>query len=133
MTRSSGVPAATGARVAGRFAQVRMVALVECGTHAVVDAELDGCRVGEVTLAVRVARSAGPGMLVLPRSGVPRGAAVACRGRHRGAPAVAGAGQPGAGRRAGAAGRVLAVAPGRGRRPACPAVPGPGSGGRLRP
>jgi hypothetical protein len=49
----------------GAFPQVRMVALVECGTHAVVDAELDGCRVGEVTLAARVARSAGPGMLVL--------------------------------------------------------------------
>jgi hypothetical protein len=60
-----------------------MVALVECGTHAVVDAELDGSRVGEVTLAARVARSAGPGMLVLPRPGVPWGAAVACRGRHR--------------------------------------------------
>jgi hypothetical protein len=54
----------------------------------------------------------GPGMLVLPRSGVPRGAAVACRGRHRGVPAVAGAGQPGAGRRAGAAGRVLAACAG---------------------
>src|SRR5512132_2461705 len=85
MTRSSGVPAATGARVAGRFAQVRMVALVECGTHAVVDAELDGCRVGEVTLAARVARSAGPGMLVLPRPeflGAPRWRAVAATGAH---------------------------------------------------
>jgi hypothetical protein len=49
----------------GAFPQVRMVALVECGTHAVVDAELDGCRVGEVTLAARLVRSAGPGMLVL--------------------------------------------------------------------
>jgi hypothetical protein len=86
-----------------------MVALVECGTHAVVDAELDGSRVGEVTLAARVARSAGPGMLVLPRPGVPRvprWRAVAATGAHLG---VAGAGQPGAGRRAGAAGRVLAV------------------------
>jgi Insertion element 4 transposase N-terminal len=91
-TRSSGVPAASGARVAGRCAPVRMVALVECGTHAVVDAELDGCRVGEVTLAARVARSAGPGMLLLPRPGVPRGAAVARRGRHRAAPA---SGEPG--------------------------------------
>jgi hypothetical protein len=35
------------------------------GTHAVVDAELDGCGVGEVTLAARVVRLAGPGMLVL--------------------------------------------------------------------
>jgi Insertion element 4 transposase N-terminal len=70
-TRRWGVPAPTGARGAGRFAQVRMAALVECGTHAVVDAELDGCRVGEVTLAARLVRSAGPGMLVLPRPGVP--------------------------------------------------------------
>ena len=61
-----------------------MVALVECGTHAVVDAELDGCRVGEVTLAARLVRSVGPGMLLLPRPGVPGSAAVAgvCRNRR---------------------------------------------------
>lgn len=47
------------------FPQVRMAALVECGTHAVLDAELDGCRVGELTLSARLVRSAGPGMLVL--------------------------------------------------------------------
>jgi Insertion element 4 transposase N-terminal len=66
------------------FPQVRMVALVECGTHAVVDAELDGCRVGEVTLAARLVRSVGPGMLVLADRGVPGGAAVAgvCRNRR---------------------------------------------------
>jgi hypothetical protein len=69
----------------GAFPQVRMVALVECGTHAVVDAELDGCRVGEVTLAARVARSAGPGMLVLADReflGVPLWRAVAATGAH---------------------------------------------------
>jgi Insertion element 4 transposase N-terminal/Transposase DDE domain len=69
----------------GAFPQVRMVALVECGTHAVVDAELAGCRVGETTLAVRVARSAGPGMLVLADReflGVPRWRAVATTGAH---------------------------------------------------
>jgi hypothetical protein len=49
----------------GAFPQVRMVALVECGTHAILDAELDGCRVGETTLAARLVRSLGPGMLVL--------------------------------------------------------------------
>ena len=42
-----------------------MAALVECGTHAVLDSELDGCRIGEVTLSARLVRSAGPGMLVL--------------------------------------------------------------------
>ncbi|MGP4003823.1 IS4 family transposase [Streptomyces sp. 8N706] len=47
------------------FPQVRMAALVECGTHAVLDAELEGCRVGEVTLSARLVRSTGPGMLVL--------------------------------------------------------------------
>ncbi|QIY60105.1 IS4 family transposase [Streptomyces sp. RPA4-5] len=47
------------------FVQVRMAALVECGTHAVLDAELEGCRVGELTLSARLVRSAGPGMLVL--------------------------------------------------------------------
>jgi hypothetical protein len=49
-----------------------------------VDAELDGCRVGEVTLAARVARSAGPGMLVLADRefcGVPL-RAVAATGAH---------------------------------------------------
>ncbi|UQA94457.1 transposase domain-containing protein [Streptomyces halobius] len=47
------------------FPQVRMAALVECGTHAVLDAELDGCRVGELTLSARLVRSTGPGMVVL--------------------------------------------------------------------
>ncbi|MGB8946687.1 MAG: hypothetical protein WCD21_41605 [Streptomyces sp.] len=32
------------------FPQVRMACLVETGTHLVLDAELAGCRTGEVTL-----------------------------------------------------------------------------------
>jgi DDE family transposase len=62
-----------------------MVALVECGTHAVLDAELDGCRVGETTLAARLVRSVGPGMLVLADReflGVPLWRAVAATGAH---------------------------------------------------
>ncbi|WP_327669583.1 MULTISPECIES: IS4 family transposase [unclassified Streptomyces] len=47
------------------FVQVRMAALVEVGSHAVLDAELAGCRTGEVTLAGRLPRSCGPGQLVL--------------------------------------------------------------------
>ncbi|MEU9015378.1 IS4 family transposase [Streptomyces sp. NPDC048479] len=47
------------------FVQVRMAALVEVGSHAVLDAELAGCRTGEVTLVGRLTRSAGPGQLVL--------------------------------------------------------------------
>ncbi|MFE1522310.1 hypothetical protein ACFW9I_37095 [[Kitasatospora] papulosa] len=42
-----------------------MAALVEVGTHAVLDAEIAGCRTGEVTLAGRLARSCGPDQLVL--------------------------------------------------------------------
>ena len=60
-----------------------MVALVECGTHAVVDAELGGCRVGETTLAARLVRSVGEGMLVLADReflGVPLWRAVAATG-----------------------------------------------------
>ncbi|MFJ9085148.1 IS4 family transposase [Streptomyces sp. NPDC102384] len=47
------------------FVQVRMAALVEVGSHAVLDAELAGCRTGEVTLVGRLPRSCGPGQLVL--------------------------------------------------------------------
>ncbi|GAA0905486.1 hypothetical protein GCM10009574_096980 [Streptomyces asiaticus] len=44
---------------------MRMAALVEVGSHAVLDAELAGCRTGEVTLVGRLPRSLGPGRLVL--------------------------------------------------------------------
>jgi hypothetical protein len=47
------------------FPQVRMACLVEVGTHLVLDAELAGCRTGEVTLVSRLPRSCGPGELVL--------------------------------------------------------------------
>ncbi|CAM5651709.1 transposase [Streptomyces griseorubiginosus] len=47
------------------FPQVRMACLIEVGTHPVLDAELAGCRTGEVTLVSRLPRSCGPGELVL--------------------------------------------------------------------
>jgi hypothetical protein len=47
------------------FPQVRMACLIEVGTHLVLDAELAGCRTGEVTLVSRLPRSCGPGELVL--------------------------------------------------------------------
>ncbi|MEK8173618.1 IS4 family transposase [Streptomyces sp. M19] len=47
------------------FPQVRMACLVETGTHLVLDAEVAGCRTGEVTLVGRLPRSCGPGQLVL--------------------------------------------------------------------
>jgi len=48
----------------GAFPQVRVVGLVECGTHAVIDAALGPYRTGEQTLA-RLTGRLGPGMLVL--------------------------------------------------------------------
>jgi hypothetical protein len=47
------------------FPQVRMACLIEAGTHLVLDAEVAGCRTGEVTLVGRLPRSCGPGQLVL--------------------------------------------------------------------
>ncbi|MFF5279967.1 IS4 family transposase, partial [Streptomyces sp. NPDC000133] len=51
------------------FVQVRMAALVEVGSHAVLDAELAGCRTGEVTLVGRLPRSCDAGQLVLADRG----------------------------------------------------------------
>jgi len=50
---------------AGAFPQVRVVALGECGSHAIVAAAVDGCRVGEQTLADRLADDLSPDMLVI--------------------------------------------------------------------
>lgn len=62
-----------------------MAALVECGTHAVLDAELGGCRVGESTLSARLVRSAGPNIIVRADReflGVPLWRAVTATGAH---------------------------------------------------
>ena len=67
------------------FPQVRMAALVECGTHAVLDTQLAGCRVGELTLAACLVRSTGPDMLVLADReflGVPLWRAFTATGAH---------------------------------------------------
>jgi hypothetical protein len=46
--------------------QLRLLALTECGTHAVIDAAFDGAaRASEQALARRVLASLGPGMLLL--------------------------------------------------------------------
>lgn len=47
------------------FPQVRMACLIEVGTHLVLDAEVAGCRTGEVTLVARLPRSCTKGHLVL--------------------------------------------------------------------
>jgi hypothetical protein len=52
------------------FPQVRLVLLIECGTHLITDVELSGCRQGEISSARELlARSLGPHMLLLWDSG----------------------------------------------------------------
>jgi Insertion element 4 transposase N-terminal/Transposase DDE domain len=60
-----GVP--KGERAA--FPQARLVGLVECGTHALVDAVVGACTTGENTLAGDVIDRLQPGMLVLADRG----------------------------------------------------------------
>ncbi len=49
----------------GAFPQVRLVALAECGTHAVFAAAMDGIGVGEQELLRRLLPKLGPGMLLV--------------------------------------------------------------------
>ncbi|WP_427130626.1 IS4 family transposase [Pseudarthrobacter sp. S9] len=51
------------------FPQARLVALAECGTHAVIDAETGPCAVSEIELARELAGRLKPGMLVLADRG----------------------------------------------------------------
>jgi hypothetical protein len=87
------------------FPQVRMACLIEVGTHLVLDAEVAGCRTGEVTLVGRLPRSCGPGELVL-----------ADREFLRCGSVVAGARQPDPARQADAPSTRTPTAPAR-RRP----------------
>jgi Insertion element 4 transposase N-terminal/Transposase DDE domain len=59
-----------GGRGQGAFPQIRVVGLVECGTHAVVDAAMGGLHLGESSLAPSLARSLGRGMLLLVDQGL---------------------------------------------------------------
>jgi hypothetical protein len=59
-----------GGRGQGAFPQVRPVGLVECGAHAIVDAAMGGLHLGEGSLAPSLARSLGPGMLLLVDQGL---------------------------------------------------------------
>jgi len=61
--------AGTGRGDGGAFPQLRVVALGECGTHAVIAAAMDSYDVGEVTLAKRMIDALGPGMLCLADRG----------------------------------------------------------------
>jgi hypothetical protein len=51
------------------FPQARLVALGECGSHAIIDAELGPCTTGENTLAGSLIDRLEPGMLVLADRG----------------------------------------------------------------
>lgn len=54
---------------AGAFPQVRLVGLAECGTHALIDVALGGCRTAEQRLAPPVIESLRPEMLCLADRG----------------------------------------------------------------
>jgi hypothetical protein len=60
-----GRPGSSRGEGKGAFPQVRVLGLVEGGTHAIVDAVQGAYRSGETTLARGLVRSLGPGMLVL--------------------------------------------------------------------
>ena len=63
-----GQTGAGGVRVG--YPQLRVAGLAECGTHALVAAELGAYEDAEVSLVTRLARSARPGMLVLADRGL---------------------------------------------------------------
>lgn len=63
--RVLGRPGSSRGEGKGAFPQVRLVGLVEGGTHAIVDAAQGSYATGETTLARGLTRSLGPGMLVL--------------------------------------------------------------------
>ena len=51
------------------YPQIRMVGLVECGTHTIFDAAIGPLRTGETTLARDVFGALGPGMLLMADRG----------------------------------------------------------------
>jgi len=51
------------------FPQARLVALAECGTHAILDAEISPCSTSEIALSRELAERFKPGMLVLADRG----------------------------------------------------------------
>ena len=51
------------------FPQARLVGLVECGTHAIFDAEIGACTTGEVALSRQLVGRLRPGMLCVADRG----------------------------------------------------------------
>ncbi|MBA3488117.1 MAG: IS4 family transposase [Longispora sp.] len=67
------------------YPQIRLVALVACGTRAIIDAVFGPCAQGETTQATRLLRSTRSGMIVLLDRGFDAGqflAALAARNAH---------------------------------------------------
>ena len=64
-----GRPASGRGEGVGAFPQVRVLALAECRTHAIIDAAVGACRQGEQTLAVSVLGSLTPQTLLLADRG----------------------------------------------------------------
>lgn len=60
-----GRPGSGRGEMTGAFPQARVVAVVECGTHAVMAAEIGACTTGETTLAVGLFKTLRAGMLLL--------------------------------------------------------------------
>lgn len=56
---------ADGIRLIGGFPQIRVVALAECGTRALIAAAVGGYNKGEKTLTKEVLANFGPGMIVI--------------------------------------------------------------------
>lgn len=63
--RAFGRPTTARGSKRGAFPQLRVVGLIETGTHTIGDAVLRPCRCSEVPAALRLLRSLGAGMLLL--------------------------------------------------------------------
>ena len=66
-----GRPGSGRGEAQGAFPQARVVALAECGTHAIIGAEIGPCTSGETTLARPLLRLLKKGMLLLVDRGFP--------------------------------------------------------------
>src|SRR5262249_57663757 len=82
--------------VQGGGPQLRLLALIECGTHALIDAVFDGvARASEHKLARRLLPALGPRLLLLADRNFPRLPAVGAGRRDRRRPGLADQEEPG--------------------------------------
>ncbi len=76
------------------FPQARVVAVAECGTHAIFDAVIGAYTTSEPALSGELLARLAPGMLCLADRGFYSFTGWATAAGHRGGPALAGQGQP---------------------------------------